>query len=137
MRIRRGPPQAVGRCIRHKYDYGAILLLDERFRQPRYRKDLSRWVRGAIATYDAFDAALGSLKVRSCSCNCRALRVLSSALRRVIMRRSCHSCPVALQNMLRTHQPISQLPALQLRLSELEPCSSIFVSIDRRPFSSA
>jgi Fanconi anemia group J protein len=25
--------QAVGRCIRHRFDYGAILLVDERFKQ--------------------------------------------------------------------------------------------------------
>ncbi|KAK9863411.1 hypothetical protein WJX84_010706 [Apatococcus fuscideae] len=40
--------QAIGRCIRHKNDYGAILLIDERYRQPRYQKNLSRWVKGAL-----------------------------------------------------------------------------------------
>ena len=35
--------QAIGRCIRHRADYGAIMLFDERFRQPRYQKNLSRW----------------------------------------------------------------------------------------------
>eukprot|EP00775_Hariotina_reticulata_P010851 gene10851-11005_t len=35
--------QAVGRCIRHKLDYGAILLVDERFRQPRNQSSLSKW----------------------------------------------------------------------------------------------
>ena len=35
--------QAIGRCIRHKADYGAIILLDDRFKQARYQKNLSRW----------------------------------------------------------------------------------------------
>ena len=35
--------QAIGRCIRHRADYGAIMLFDDRFRQPRYQKNLSRW----------------------------------------------------------------------------------------------
>ena len=35
--------QAVGRCLRHRGDYGAILLIDERFRHPRHQQHLSRW----------------------------------------------------------------------------------------------
>ena len=35
--------QAIGRCIRHRLDYGAILLIDERFQQPRNQLNLSRW----------------------------------------------------------------------------------------------
>jgi Fanconi anemia group J protein len=35
--------QAIGRCIRHRLDWGAILLVDDRFRQPRNQKSLSRW----------------------------------------------------------------------------------------------
>lgn len=40
--------QAVGRCIRHKYDWGAIVLLDERFRGGNNQQQLSRWVRAAV-----------------------------------------------------------------------------------------
>ena len=35
--------QAIGRCIRHRGDFGAIVLLDDRFRQPANQKHLSRW----------------------------------------------------------------------------------------------
>jgi len=36
--------QALGRCIRHKKDWGAILLVDERFQSNfRYQNSLSRW----------------------------------------------------------------------------------------------
>ena len=38
--------QAVGRCIRHRYDWGAIVLVDKRFEQPRNQSGLSRWWAG-------------------------------------------------------------------------------------------
>ncbi|KAL0027241.1 hypothetical protein WJX77_006278 [Trebouxia sp. C0004] len=53
--------QAIGRCIRHRADYGAIMLFDDRFRQPRYQKNLSRWVRGTITVQPSFDTALDSI----------------------------------------------------------------------------
>ena len=37
--------QAVGRCIRHKNDYGAVIFLDERFNRSNFVNQLSRWVR--------------------------------------------------------------------------------------------
>ncbi len=40
--------QAVGRCIRHKHDWGAVILMDERFHRPRYREQLPAWVRGNV-----------------------------------------------------------------------------------------
>lgn len=40
--------QALGRCIRHKSDYGAIILLDERLRSLNIQRNLSRWLRGQI-----------------------------------------------------------------------------------------
>jgi fanconi anemia group J protein len=40
--------QAVGRCVRHRRDFGAIVLLDQRFCAPSVAKQLPSWVRGAI-----------------------------------------------------------------------------------------
>lgn len=40
--------QAVGRCIRHRLDYGAIVLVDERFSSPRNQGQLSRWYADSI-----------------------------------------------------------------------------------------
>ncbi|MEW5305652.1 MAG: hypothetical protein WDW36_008178 [Sanguina aurantia] len=54
--------QAVGRCIRHKLDWGAIVLLDERFREDRNQRGLSKWVRGNLMAFNAFEPALTSLR---------------------------------------------------------------------------
>jgi len=40
--------QALGRCIRHKRDYGAIILLDERFNSSENINKLSEWMRSSV-----------------------------------------------------------------------------------------
>lgn len=40
--------QAIGRVIRHKNDYGAILLCDTRFHNPRQKGQLSSWIQGHL-----------------------------------------------------------------------------------------
>ncbi|KAJ6638998.1 Regulator of telomere elongation helicase 1 like [Pseudolycoriella hygida] len=40
--------QAIGRVIRHKNDYGAILLCDQRFNQQRQKSQLSSWIQGHL-----------------------------------------------------------------------------------------
>ncbi|XP_024539869.1 regulator of telomere elongation helicase 1 homolog [Selaginella moellendorffii] len=50
--------QAVGRVIRHKNDYGAIILCDERFAQAGAQSQLSLWLRPHVKLYSKFgDAA--------------------------------------------------------------------------------
>ncbi|OQR99946.1 hypothetical protein ACHHYP_03880 [Achlya hypogyna] len=44
--------QALGRCIRHRLDYGAILLVDSRHRGGRYAGQLSKWTRGHLKEYE-------------------------------------------------------------------------------------
>ena len=46
---RRALNQAIGRCIRHKHDWGAIILLDHRFNSAHNHKHLSRWSDAAFA----------------------------------------------------------------------------------------
>lgn len=41
--------QALGRCIRHRKDWGAVLLLEQRFTSPRNSQHLSKWVRGRLS----------------------------------------------------------------------------------------
>ncbi|CAK7270402.1 ATP-dependent DNA helicase chl1 [Sporothrix epigloea] len=40
--------QSIGRAIRHRGDYAAIVLLDQRFRSPRIRARLPAWIRGGM-----------------------------------------------------------------------------------------
>lgn len=40
--------QALGRAVRHRFDYGAILLVDARFTQQRVLAQLSKWTRDAV-----------------------------------------------------------------------------------------
>ncbi|XP_073429308.1 Fanconi anemia group J protein isoform X2 [Dendrobates tinctorius] len=54
--------QALGRCIRHKNDWGALILVDDRFRSnPKYITGLSKWVRQLVQHHSTFNSALESL----------------------------------------------------------------------------
>ena len=53
--------QAVGRCIRHRGDWGAIVLVDTRFRDACQTRHLSRWVRGALVDRPDFGAVASDL----------------------------------------------------------------------------
>ncbi|CEG39082.1 hypothetical protein L917_18991 [Plasmopara halstedii] len=44
--------QALGRCIRHREDYGAIILLDSRHRFNKHNHSLSKWLRLYIQEYE-------------------------------------------------------------------------------------
>uniref|UniRef100_A0A8D0AE05 Regulator of telomere elongation helicase 1 n=1 Tax=Sander lucioperca TaxID=283035 RepID=A0A8D0AE05_SANLU len=46
--------QAIGRVIRHKEDYGAILLCDQRFKGSNARAQLPSWVRPYVRLYAGF-----------------------------------------------------------------------------------
>jgi len=44
--------QALGRCIRHRDDWGAIIMVDDRYaRIGRYINSLSKWVRSGVVHY--------------------------------------------------------------------------------------
>uniref|UniRef100_A0A674NQG1 Regulator of telomere elongation helicase 1 n=1 Tax=Takifugu rubripes TaxID=31033 RepID=A0A674NQG1_TAKRU len=46
--------QAIGRVIRHRHDFGAILLCDHRFKNPDARAQLPLWVKPYVNQYDSF-----------------------------------------------------------------------------------
>ncbi|KAM8774836.1 regulator of telomere elongation helicase 1 [Rhynchonycteris naso] len=46
--------QAIGRVIRHRYDYGVIFLCDHRFAGADARAQLPSWVRPHVRVYDHF-----------------------------------------------------------------------------------
>ncbi|CAK1541756.1 unnamed protein product [Leptosia nina] len=53
--------QAVGRCVRHRNDWGAVLLVDARFRDPRNNEHLSKWVREFLNNnHHTFDSLMNS-----------------------------------------------------------------------------
>ncbi|KAM9733847.1 Fanconi anemia group J protein isoform 2-T4 [Menidia menidia] len=55
--------QALGRCIRHKNDWGALILVDDRFRNNpnKYITGLSKWVRQLVQHHNTFGDAMQSL----------------------------------------------------------------------------
>jgi Rad3-related DNA helicase len=54
--------QAIGRCIRHRKDWGAMVLLDYRFTIPSTKNSLSKWVRPLAKTYTDFEVGMYNLK---------------------------------------------------------------------------
>ncbi|XP_014482362.1 PREDICTED: regulator of telomere elongation helicase 1 homolog [Dinoponera quadriceps] len=46
--------QAIGRIIRHKNDYGAVILCDCRFENPNFKKQLSAWLRPYVKKFTNF-----------------------------------------------------------------------------------
>lgn len=58
MQAYRALNQALGRVVRHRFDYGAILLLDRRFRQQRVLNQLPRWTTSGIQRTDGSHGSL-------------------------------------------------------------------------------
>ncbi|KAG0039062.1 hypothetical protein BGZ82_009868 [Podila clonocystis] len=54
--------QAIGRCIRHRNDWGAMILLDHRFTQPHNRQSLSKWARPLAKTFPIFEDAMSDMQ---------------------------------------------------------------------------
>ncbi|KAK0423304.1 hypothetical protein QR680_008071 [Steinernema hermaphroditum] len=50
--------QAIGRAIRHRNDYAAIVLLDARYAQPRISNALPKWISGRLTHCGTFPQAL-------------------------------------------------------------------------------
>lgn len=54
--------QAIGRVIRHKNDYAAILLCDKRFNERNIQEKMSNWVREILNPFDqGFDSTIKNL----------------------------------------------------------------------------
>lgn len=55
--------QALGRCIRHSADWGALIIIDHRFsQQPKFQKALSKWIREQFHCFQYYNEAIDSLK---------------------------------------------------------------------------
>ncbi|XP_054651079.1 Fanconi anemia group J protein isoform X2 [Dunckerocampus dactyliophorus] len=59
--------QALGRCIRHRNDWGALILVDNRYKNNpnKYITGLSKWVRQLVYHHDTFSGAMHSLETFS------------------------------------------------------------------------
>ncbi|KFW09472.1 Regulator of telomere elongation helicase 1, partial [Eurypyga helias] len=55
--------QAIGRVIRHRQDYGAIFLCDNRFSNGEVRGKLPSWVRPYVSVYNNFGHAVRSVSL--------------------------------------------------------------------------
>ncbi|KAE8724273.1 heat shock 70 kDa protein 14-like [Hibiscus syriacus] len=53
--------QSIGRVIRHRHDYGAIIFCDERFAQPNRQSQISAWIQPHIKCYTKFGNAVFTL----------------------------------------------------------------------------
>ncbi|KAI8346303.1 helicase C-terminal domain-containing protein [Mortierella sp. GBAus27b] len=54
--------QAIGRCIRHRNDWGAMILLDYRLDRPANQQSLSKWVRPLVKSFRDFETATHSME---------------------------------------------------------------------------
>ena len=72
--------QALGRCIRHRLDWGSIVLLDARFYKEKYLKQLPKWFRRFIQPADTFAIAEESLSKFLEMQKTKAATVLETAL---------------------------------------------------------
>uniref|UniRef100_A0A914BXS2 Helicase ATP-binding domain-containing protein n=2 Tax=Acrobeloides nanus TaxID=290746 RepID=A0A914BXS2_9BILA len=53
--------QAIGRVIRHRNDYAAIILLDSRFAKPNISQALPGWIKDRLTHHDNFGPAFSQL----------------------------------------------------------------------------
>ncbi|GBG30824.1 Fanconi anemia group J protein-like [Hondaea fermentalgiana] len=53
--------QALGRVIRHKNDFGAVIFLDARFDKPEVQRNLPKWMRGVVKTSQPIELTAKSL----------------------------------------------------------------------------
>ncbi|XP_058674034.1 Fanconi anemia group J protein [Ammospiza caudacuta] len=88
--------QALGRCIRHRNDWGALILVDDRFRRNpnKYITGLSKWIRQQVQHHGSFGSALRSLRAFA-------------------LRNQSHGQPCS--------EPSSELPAQPCHLSQGSP----------------
>jgi chromosome transmission fidelity protein 1 len=53
--------QSIGRAIRHKDDFAAILLLDHRYDQSNITQQLPSWIKSQVNTCDKFGPVMAKL----------------------------------------------------------------------------
>ncbi|ONM40970.1 hypothetical protein Zm00014a_022607 [Zea mays] len=107
--------QAVGRVIRHRHDYGAIIYCDERFVWPNYQSQMSYWLRPHIKCYSKYGEVVQGLT--------RFFRDKASSDPLTLEPTDCNNCiaPPANKHMLK--EKLSDLAA-----SAQDECPQITLS---------
>lgn len=54
--------QALGRCIRHRNDWGAIIMLDSRLKMKTNRDRITKWLKSMIVIQDNYQVGMTSLE---------------------------------------------------------------------------
>ncbi len=54
--------QAIGRVIRHRRDYAAVILIDERYAKKSIHDQLPSWIRSRLVVASTFGQTLGHLR---------------------------------------------------------------------------
>jgi hypothetical protein len=53
--------QSIGRAVRHRNDYAAVLLLDQRYARPHTQAALPTWIRTSLSSHIKFGPAFAQL----------------------------------------------------------------------------
>ncbi|EDQ87598.1 uncharacterized protein MONBRDRAFT_27129 [Monosiga brevicollis MX1] len=90
MQATRAVNQAIGRVIRHRQDYGAIILADSRFADERQRACLPKWLQKHVEVFTKFGEAQRSLTLffRRAKADPELLSAEQDALREAALKAS-------------------------------------------------
>uniref|UniRef100_A0A7M4EG31 Regulator of telomere elongation helicase 1 n=1 Tax=Crocodylus porosus TaxID=8502 RepID=A0A7M4EG31_CROPO len=94
--------QAIGRVIRHRHDYGAIFLCDNRFLNSDVRGKLPSWVRPYVKVYDNFGHA-----VRDVSRFFRVAQKIVSVFRKSLPLKKARNLDVHVPSLKRKRTDLS------------------------------
>ena len=131
--------QALGRCIRHRNDWGAILLVDDRFGKiPRYVGGLSKWVRGSVRHFNNCGEMMHSVKEFTKTLVADDAAVLASQLASQTMTQSSQSSDaVASPYFSVKDEPIEASgSALPIPLKPVQTDDDIIFTHTKKPVSS-
>ncbi|XP_024945815.1 regulator of telomere elongation helicase 1 homolog isoform X2 [Cephus cinctus] len=116
--------QAIGRIIRHKNDYGAIILCDCRFEDSNFKSQLSAWLRPHITKFDNFGTITRNLREFFRHAGATLPRPKMQALRNDINEYSLPAVParfdIAVSRPVKTNVKVEAESTLKLEESSIE-----------------
>ncbi|CAL4955580.1 unnamed protein product [Urochloa decumbens] len=95
--------QAVGRVIRHRHDYGAIIYCDERFARSDYQSQMSYWLRPYIKCYSKYGEVIQGLT--------RFFRDKATSDPLKLKQTDCNDCIAPVTNKCMPQENLSDLAA--------------------------